>query len=363
MTFEGASIPPAVRLGALAFAALTAVASLSAAQAPSPVVLVTANSPGENALQIIDPLAAKVVGSVPIPGSSYAHEVAVSDDGRFAFVTNEAAAEPRDADGHVPADFISVIDLTARKEIRRVETGPGSFPHGIVFEGGKVYYTAEGYRLVGRYDPASERLDWMFGTGQVGKHMLAVSKDGNGIFTANTESNTVTALEPEDHQEVEATSRPWTATTIPVGKGPEGIAMSPDGRQVWALARHDGSVSIIDVATKRVTQTFDSKLEAPLRLGFTPDGARVVIADRYSGEVIVVDAVTRQEMARIGDLGSGLHCVLISPDGSRAYVSGGHGEASSGSSTAAVIDLEKLELAGHIVIGEDPDGMAWAEAR
>ena len=65
---------------------------LWAEQTPSPVLVITINEPGAHALQIIDPRTARIVGSVPIPGSRYAHEVAVSGDGRFAYVTNDAEA-------------------------------------------------------------------------------------------------------------------------------------------------------------------------------------------------------------------------------------------------------------------------------
>ena len=45
-----------------------------------------------------------------------------------------------------------------------------------------------------------------------------------------------------------------------VGKGPEGIDISPDaGREAWAANSGDGTVSIIDLASKKVTQTVDVK--------------------------------------------------------------------------------------------------------
>ena len=132
-----------IPLCAFLLAALAMGTCLWAEQTPSPALVITINEPGAHALQIIDPRTACIVGSVPIPGSRYAHEVAVSGDGRFAYVTNDAEAVPGAPHERVPADFISVIDLVAQKQIRRVDIGPGSLPHGIVVVGGKLYFTAE----------------------------------------------------------------------------------------------------------------------------------------------------------------------------------------------------------------------------
>ena len=44
---------------------------------------------------------------------------------------------------------------------------------------------------------------------------------------------------------------------IPIGPEPQAIDMSPDGTEVWAAAGRDGTVSIIDAATKKVKQTLN----------------------------------------------------------------------------------------------------------
>src|SRR5439155_3924744 len=104
----------------------------------------------------------KVVGRVPTGEGP--HEVAVSTDGRLAFVGNYGS-------GQAPGRTISVIDLAAQKELRRVDLGPLRRPHGMFFGAdNKVYFTAEVSRLVVRYDPAANQFDWVMGTGQAGTH-------------------------------------------------------------------------------------------------------------------------------------------------------------------------------------------------
>src|SRR5262245_16854082 len=120
MTLEMSLIRRVILLGAFALGTFAVVANLAAAPTPSPALLITLV--GDHALAIADPLTGKVVGSVPIVGGGYPHEVAVSDDGKLAFVsnTNYGRVEPLEAPEHIPADFISVIDLAAQKELRHV---------------------------------------------------------------------------------------------------------------------------------------------------------------------------------------------------------------------------------------------------
>ena len=110
---------------------------------------------------IVDPASRAVVGRVPTVKDP--HEVTVSTDGRLAFVAS-------------PSEGIAVIDLAAQKELRRVDPGVRSAPHDVLFADGKVYFTAEGFKTIGRYDPSANRIDWMLGIGQNGTHMLVLSQ-------------------------------------------------------------------------------------------------------------------------------------------------------------------------------------------
>ena len=266
------------------------------------------------------------------------HEVTASDDGTLAFVASPSAG-------------ISVIDLDAQTEVRRIDTGTGSEPHDVRFAGGKLYFTAEGYKVVGRYDPQRDDVDWMIGLGQDGTHMLVMSHDENTLFTADRGSNTVTFVEG-----VLEGPPGWRVTSVPVqGDYPEGIDLSPDEREIWTATRRDGDVSIIDVATKAVVQRLDLNLEDPNRLRFTPDGDRVLISDGRGSDLLVLDAVTRTEITRF-DLAP--NALLVEPDGARAYA------ALRGDHRVAVIDLDSLEVVAEIPTGpgSGPGCMFWVKA-
>ena len=273
-----------------------------------------------------------------MPTGEGPHEVTVSSDGKLAFVGNYGS-------GPNPGHTISVIDLVTQKELHRVDLGPLRRPHGITYADGKVYFTAEVNKLIGRYDPASNQVDWLLGTGQNTTHMVLVNKDGSRIFTANIGSDSISVLERGSNPSN------WNQTVIAVGKGPEAIDISPDGREIWTAHSRDGGVSIIDIAGKKVVQTLDLHTKRSNRLKFTPDGKRVLVSDLESGDV-VVDAVQRKEIKRI-KMGRGPEGILMTPDGSRAFV------AVAGDNSVAILDLTTLEVTGHISTGAGPDGMAW----
>jgi YVTN family beta-propeller protein len=177
-------------------------------------------------------------------------------------------------------------------------------------------------------------------------HMVVVTRDSRKIYAANAASNTVTVIEQDEVIGIVKIAH------IPVGSAPEGIDLSPDGRQLWVAHLGDGGLSIIDVATDRVSRVIKAG-KTPIRVKFSPDGRRVLVTDMQGGEVIVLDPVSGNELARI-DVGVVPIGILIQPDSRRAFIS------LPATGQLAVLDLERLTLAGKISAGAGPDGMAWA---
>ena len=329
----------AKRLVALFFSA-SLLGSAISAQAPTPSPALLVLNKAANSLAIVDPATKQVVARIDTGEGP--HEVAASDDGKLAFVTNYGAK--------TPGNSLSVIDLVAQKEIQRVDLGPLGRPHGILFADGKVYFTVELNKLIARYDPDTNKIDWLLGIGQNRTHMLVRTKYLNEIFTSNVDSGTVTAIEKSSDPSG------WKETDIAVGKGPEGIDISPDDKEVWAANSGDGTVSVIDTPTSKVTHTFNVHTKHSNRLKFTNDGKLVLISDPATDELIVVDAATEKIIKQL-NAGRGPGGILIAPGGERAYV------ALAGDNAVAVIDLHKLEIAERIPTGPGPDGMAWAQQR
>jgi YVTN family beta-propeller protein len=142
----------------------------------------------------------------------------------------------------------------------------------------------------------------------------------------------------------------WQETVIPVGRGSEGFDVSPDGKEAWAANAQDGTISVIDLATKKVTATLAANVPGANRLKFTPDGKLVLVTP--GSALVILDAATHKEVKRLPSVhGSG--GIQMQPDGARAYVACGR------DNYVAVIDLKMLEKVGQIDVAS-PDGLAWA---
>ncbi|MBV9923875.1 MAG: beta-propeller fold lactonase family protein [Acidobacteria bacterium] len=326
--------PALLVLSAVPARAQTAPAA-SAASKPTLLVL----NKAENTLALVDPSTMQVTARVPTGEGP--HEVVVSADGRTAYVSNYGAERP--------GNSLSVIDLAARKETKRVSLGPLLRPHGLAVRDGKVYFTAEVNRVVARYDPAADRVDWLAGTGQNVTHMLVMHPTRPVIYTANILSDTVSVMELDKPQQP---GPPPRITNVAVGSQPEGIDVSPDGRELWVAHRADGGLSIIDTETNKVKETIKPGGQ-PIRVKFTRDGKYVLISSPSTGELVVFDAATRRELKRF-QVGEAAVGIVVSPDSRRAYV------ASMATGKVTAVNLVEMTLAGSVQTGQQPDGLAWA---
>ena len=330
----------------------------------TPVRTLLALSKTDHTLAIVDPVSLRVIAKVPV--GSDPHEVISSADGKTAYVSIYGGGSLHE---------LNVIDLVAQKPLPNIDTRPLFGPHGLAFADGKVWFTAEGSKSVGRYDPVTAMMDWSMGTGQNRTHMIYVTSDGKNVYTTNVSSGTVSILKdtliqqgpppgppPGAQQGTPPGGSPspgarqrsdWIQTVIPVSRGSEGFDVSPDGRELWTAASDDGSIAIIDIASKKLSSKIDAKVLGANRLEFTPDGKRVLISTLRSGDIYVYDAMSHQEIKRI-NIGHGAAGILIDPDGSRAFI------GCTADNYIAIIDLKTLEVTGHINVGGGPDGLAWA---
>ena len=359
--------------GALAVAVFLLAANFTAGQTPSPALLVLEKS--DNMLAIVDPASLQIVAR--IPAGTDPHEIVASADGRLAYISNYGGNDSN-------LNTISVADLAARKALPPINLGALRSTHGLAFAGGKLYFTAETNKAIGRYDPVTQSVDWVLGTGQDRTHMLVVNESLDRIVTSNVSSGTISIIElistslggfgpppgnPPGSTSVAGSAPPaggpppggprktWRVTNVAAGRGAEGFDVSPDNKEIWAANAQEGTVTIIDITSKKVTDTVLITARGANRLKFTPDGKRVLISGLGSGatnNLLVLDVVTRKEAKKF-DLGGGAAGIVIVPDGSRAYV------AVSGKDKVAVIDLKNLEISGNISTGKQPDGLAWVQ--
>ena len=343
------------------FAALVLAAVLIAQSTPRESLLILSKS--DHTLAIVDPGTLKVLTRIPVGNDP--HEVIASADGKMAYVSNY---------GGGAFNTLAVVDLIAQKPLPAIDLGALRGPHGLDFAAGRVWFTAEAAKAIGSYDPASNKLDWIFGTGQNRTHMIYVAPDLKRIVTTNTSAATVSIIEksaartsaspppgaPNPPQGTPAGGPPpgppggdWNQTVINVGNGSEGFDVSPDGKEIWVANAQDGTISIIDFAAKKVTQTLAANVRGANRLKFTLDGKLAFVSMLAGPDLVVFDAAARREAKRI-PVGHGAAGILMQPDGSRAFV------ACTPDNYVVAIDLRSLQVTAHIDAGQQPDGLAWA---
>jgi YVTN family beta-propeller protein len=326
---------------------------------PANVLLILAKQDGM--LLIVDPANLRVIARIPVGKDP--HEVIASTDGKTAYASNY---------GSGAFNTLAVVDLVAQKPLPSIDLGALRGPHGLTFVGGKVWFTTEGAKAIGSYDPATKSVDWILGTGQNRTHMVYVSPDLKWIATTNVSSGTVSLIEksmngpgqggpppgaPRGSGGPMGPPRPdWNETVVRVGNGSEGFDVSADGKEIWVANAQDGTVSIIDVASKQVRETLAADAGGANRLKFTLDGKLALISSLRSSDVIVIDTVTHKTVKKIA-VGHGAAGILMEPGGARAFV------ACSPDGYVAVINLHSMQVVGRIEAGNNPDGLAWATRR
>jgi YVTN family beta-propeller protein len=232
------------------------------------------------AVDVVEPGSGSILMTVPVGHAP--HEIGVSPDGRRAIVTNYGTA----AD---PGNTLSVLDLEQPSEIRRIDLGRHTRPHGVHwYAANRAAITTEGSATVLLIDPDAGNVVDQIATGQDVSHMVAVSPDGSRAFVANIGSGTTTVLDLTTRRKV---------ADVATGAGSEAIAITPDGTEVWIAAREADSITILDT-TSLAPKARIALPGVPIRLAFTPDGGTALVSCAGSGEVVAIDAATREIRAR-----------------------------------------------------------------
>jgi YVTN family beta-propeller protein len=321
------------------------LAALNGQGTPSTVLLVL--SKADRTVSIVDPATLKVLARMP--SGPDPHEIVADADGKLAYVSNYGGAGGA-------YNTISVVDLVEHKALPPIDLGVLRGAHGLDFAGGKVWFTAETNKVIGSYDPATRRVDWVLGTGQNRTHMIILSADMKHIVTSNVSSATMSFIDKITRQGPGGPQDDWDETVVPVGRGAEGFDITPDGKQIWAANAQDGTISVLDTAEKKVVDTLNANVRSANRLKFTPDGSLAFVSTLGGPELVILDARTRREVKRL-KIGRGAAGIQMQPDGARAYV------ACTPDDYVVVIDLKTLEVTGRIEAGKQPDGLAWVVRR
>jgi YVTN family beta-propeller protein len=104
---------------------------------------------------------------------------------------------------------------------------------------------------------------------------------------------------------------------IPTGKGAHGLYASRDSKVLYVSNRGEGSVSVIDFATRKVIGKWEFPGGgSPDMGGVSADGKVLWLAGRYNAEVYAIDTGDGHLLARI-PVGRGPHGLCVYPQPGR----------------------------------------------
>lgn len=241
--------------------------------------------PSADGIGIVDLASLKLLRM--IPGGKDPELLDVTSDGKRLWVSNEDAAEA------------SLIDIEAGQVVRRVPVGKE--PEGVgIHPGGKVVYvTNEADNSVSVLDIESGASVAQVATGGRPRSVVFTA-DGLRAFIACETTHALTIIDARAHTRSGDLDLPGDLVR------PMGLAISPDGRTLYATGGRGKTVHVIalDGAGPSVKSTISDVGARPWGIGITQKGDRLYTANGPGGDVSVIDTATGSVARHIGVGGS-----------------------------------------------------------
>ena len=184
------------------------------------------------------------MATIPLLFPDQPRGVAITPDGRFAYVTSASSQN------------VLVIDTASNTVVDTVTVTTAFAPTGIaVTPDGHFAYVAHSFTssavprsIVSVIDTASNTV---VATVPMDEASSGVAITPDGRFAYVTSADNVLVID---------TARNTVVATVTVGSGPRGVAITPDGRFAYAANDSSGTVSVIDTASNTVVATVPTTL-------------------------------------------------------------------------------------------------------
>ena len=320
---------------------------------------------GADTVSVIDATSFKKVGSIPVGRGP--HNVQVSPDGKWVWVTNNGEPGPLTATitetmpaGQVPksehgamagagaqAGAVWLIDTATDAVTAKVPVGKHPAHVVVTSDGRTAYITNGGDNSVSVVDTAAQSVLGVIAVG-ASPHGLRIRPDGKQAWVADLKGGTVSVIDTETRKRV---------AQIAAGKGPAQVGFTPDGRYAFVSLSEENRVAVIDAASRKVLRRI-AVGTVPIQLYATPDSKLVLVANQGTPEkpgttVSVID-VARMKVAATIATGAGAHGVVIDRDGTRAFVTNTY------ANTVSVIDIAERKVIATVPVGKGPNGISMA---
>jgi|GEM_PF-4538135 len=238
--------------------------SLRAQSADAPL-LVLPEAKGHR-LVLIDPRAKAVVGQIHVPG--WPHEVAFSEDGRTAYLPSysDVIVGMPGLDGQT----IDVVDMRTKTVVHTWDLGKPLRPHMPMLSGtGTLLVSTELAQALSIVDLQEGKIVGQIPTGAKESHVFVRTPDGRKIYTVNLHAGSISVLDVTARRLVKV---------IQVSSLVNRISLSGDGKSLLVSDGSSPNVILIDTTTDEITRKIPVAAP-PFSLSFTPDGKWLLVGE------------------------------------------------------------------------------------
>jgi DNA-binding beta-propeller fold protein YncE len=289
----------------------------------------------------LDPDSFDEVAQLPLPARP--HEVAISADGRSAFVS--IYGNGIYGNNSEPGRTIVELDLASRTAVRTLDVSPYLAPHGLAFGAdGLLYVSCDQSGVVAVLDVTRAEVVGAIDAGSHGPHMVVMLPDGSKLYSENEEDPFISVMHPASRKRVGSVAMPG---------GSAGITASPDGERVLVVAGQSPELAEVDTRSDTLVRRVRLRghERQAQRARCSPDGRFVVVTSTEEPLVTILDARLEQQTAlTVADAPMG---VAFHPDNRTALV-GNHGAG-----RITVIDLEAGAIVRDFACGTGVETLAF----
>src|SRR5215471_16934302 len=241
----------------------------------------------DHTLRIIDTGSRQTVGTVKVSGRP--NQVAVTPDGKYAVVPIR--------DG----DKVDIVDVVKQEVVKSL---PIKEPHNALNTGSNryIYVSSMGSHEIDLID--LEKMDYEAVIPAGGRpRPYVVSPDGKTMFVAVADLHGFDIVDIPEKKVLERVEMPAEHPPHPLqyetaDTRTHGLALTPDGGELWVTSLLDDCVYIYDVAAKKFVGKVPTGA-GPNWLAFTPDGKYLCVSNADSDDVSIIDVKTRHEVTKV----------------------------------------------------------------
>jgi PQQ-dependent catabolism-associated beta-propeller protein len=172
--------------------------------------------------------------------------------------------------------------------------------------------------------------------------LLAAPAAAETVYVSNEQDNTISAIDGETLS---------VTATIPVGRRPRGIALSPDKRRLFVAVGDDNRIDVVDLASRKVVDALPSG-EDPELFVVHPDGKRLFVANENDSLVSVLEIEPKKVIGEI-QVGVEPEGMAVSPDGQLVVCT------SETTSMAHFLDASTYEVVDNVLVDTRPRAAAF----